>query len=101
MKPEIKWSCKWQAFHKVIQTSNLLPIEELSGKGKLKYGDDYNQTLFDGVITDLFDEFKASVLDLVDNIIDLITNRERYYWLIEKNYVFYYFNNLDKKTLFE
>ena len=82
-------------------TGNLPTIEELSKKGNSKYGDDYNQTLFEGVLTDLFDDFKSSVLDLVDSIKDLITQRERNYWFLEKSYIFNYFFNLDKTQLFE
>lgn len=82
-------------------TCNLPSIEELSKKGISIYGDDYEQTLFEGVLTDLFDDFKSSVLDLVDSIKDLITKREGDYWLIEKSYIFHYFYNLDKTKLFE
>ena len=82
-------------------TTNRIPsIEELANKGIKKYGDDYEQTLFEGVLTDLFDVLKASVLELVDIIIELITEREHYYWFREKNYIFNYFCNLDKTKLF-
>lgn len=82
-------------------TTNRIPsIEELANKGIKKYGDDYDQTLFEGVLTDLFDVLKASVLELVDIIIELITEREHYYWFREKNYIFNYFCNLDKTKLF-
>lgn len=78
----------------------LTSTEQLVKIGKDKYGDDYNQTLFEGVLTDYFDEFKESVLELIDIIIALITEKERYYWLVEKNYIYNYFNNLDTADLF-
>lgn len=84
-----------------FNTTNRMPsIEDLVKKGKAVYGEDYERTLFEGVLTDLFDVFKASVLELVDIIVELITVREHYYWLREKNYIFYYFYNLDKTRLF-
>ena len=84
-----------------FNTTNRIPsIEDLVKKGKAVYGEDYERTLFEGVLTDLFDVFKASVLELVDIIVELITVREHYYWLREKNYIFYYFYNLDKTKLF-
>lgn len=84
-----------------FNTTNRMPsIEDLVKKGKAVYGEDYERTLFEGVLTDLFDVFKASVLELVDIIVELITVREHYYWLREKNYIFYYFYNLDKTKLF-
>ena len=98
----------FEALHKNIDflqgyfnTTNRMPsIEYLVKKGKAVYGEDYERTLFEGVLTDLFDVFKASVLELVDIIVELITVREHYYWLSEKNYIFYYFYNLDKTKLF-
>jgi len=84
-----------------FNTTNRMPsIEDLVKKGKAVYGEDYERTLFEGVLTDLFDVFKASVLELVDIIVELITVREHYYWSREKNYIFYYFYNLDKTKLF-
>ena len=84
-----------------FNTTNRIPsIEDLVKKGKGVYGEDYERTLFEGVLTDLFDVFKASVLELVDIIVELITVREHDYWLREKNYIFYYFYNLDKTKLF-
>ena len=64
------------------------------------YGEDYEQTLFEGVLTDLYDDLKASVLELVDAIKKLITEKECYYWMIERNYIFNYFYNLDEAELF-
>lgn len=82
-------------------TTNRIPsIEELVSKGKKFYGDDYEKTLFEGVLTDMFDVFKASVFELVDIIVDLVTTKELYYWIIEKTYIFNYIKNIDKATLF-
>lgn len=84
-----------------FNTTNRIPsIEDLIKKGKSIYGDDYEHTLFEGVLTDLFDVLRASVLELVDIIIELITGSEHYYWLREKNYIYNYFYNLDKTKLF-
>ena len=84
-----------------FNTINRIPsIEDLARKGKAIYGDNYEQTLFESVLTDLFDVLRVSVLELVDIIIDLITEREHYYWLSEKNYIYNYFYNLDKTKLF-
>ena len=69
-------------------------------KGIAIYGEAYEQTLFEGVLTDLFDDLKASILELVDIITDLIVNKESGYWLNEKSYIFNYFYNLDKALLF-
>ena len=98
----------FEALHKNIDflqgyfnTINRMPsIEDLVKKGKAVYGEDYERTLFEGVLTDLFDVFKTSVLELVDIIVELITVREHNYWLSEKNYIFCYFYNLDKTKLF-
>lgn len=79
---------------------SLPAIEDLDRKGKAKYGDDYEQTLFEGVLTDMFTDFKASVLELVDYITELVTVKESFYWLMENNHIFNYFNNLDKDRLF-
>lgn len=87
---------------KYFNTSNQLStIDELSDKGKKIYLEDCEQTLFDGVLTDLQDEFKDSILELLDKIIDLISVKESYYWLLNKPYIYYYFSGLDKKDLFD
>lgn len=87
---------------KYFNTSNQLStIDELSDKGKKIYGEDCEQTLFEGVLTDLQDEFKDSILELLDKIIDLISVKESYYWLLNKPYIYYYFSGLDKKDLFD
>lgn len=42
-----------------FKTSNALPsMEHLIRKGKKIYGEDYEQTLFEGILTDMFDAFK-------------------------------------------
>ena len=84
-----------------FNTDSKIPtLECLVSKGKGMYGDDYEQTLFERVLTDMFDVFKQSVLELVDIIVALVTNKERPYWLWEKNYIFNYFINFSKSTLF-
>ena len=84
-----------------FKTSNVLPsMEYLIKKGKKIYGDDYEQTLFEGVLTDMFNAFKQSVLEIVDIIIELVTIKECHYWLYKRNYIFNYFNNLNKEHLF-
>ncbi len=98
----------FEAFHRNINflqryfhTTNRIPtIEDLARKGKIVYGENYEQTLFEGVLTDMFDVFKQSILELVDIIVDSITIKEHHYWLKEKNYIFNYFYNLDKAKLF-
>lgn len=75
-------------------------IESLANKGNNKYGDDYNNTLFEGVLTDLFDDLKATILDIADRFIELVTKKESFYWLVKRNYIYNYFYNLDKSTLF-
>jgi hypothetical protein len=108
MQIEIEDMMFFEALHRNITflhnyfgtTSSLPAIEELDRKGKAKYGDAYEQTLFDGVLTVLFSDFKASVLEIVDFITELVLVKEKYYWLKEKNYIFNYFNNLDKQSLF-
>ncbi len=86
---------------KYFNTANRIPtIEDLASKGKIIYGDDYDQTLFEGILSDLFNVLKQSILELVDIIVELITTKEHYYWLWEKNYIFNYFYNLDKSRLF-
>lgn len=83
-------------------TNNNVPtIAELSRGGVEKYGDDYEQTLFEGVLTDLFKLFKTSLLELIDYIVDLVTVKESFYWAREKNYIFNYFLNINKSTLFQ
>lgn len=81
-------------------SSRLTKIEELDRKGKARYGEDYEQTLFEGVLTDLFNDFKVSVMELIDFITALVTSKESDYWSMEKNYIYNYFNNLDKQSLF-
>lgn len=81
-------------------TRKLTTLDVLEKRGIQKYGDDYEQTLFEGVLTDMYDELKVSILETVDRIIDFITVKERHYWLHEKNYIFNYFFNLDKTRLF-
>lgn len=84
-----------------FETARRLPsIEELAKKGVERYGNDNEQTLFEGVLTDLFDELKDTVLDLVDKIKELVTVKEHYYWLEEKKYIVDYFYNIDKVNLF-
>ena len=84
-----------------FNTTNRIPtIENLAKNGKAIYGEDYEQTLFEGVLTDVFDLFKQSILELVDIIVDLITHKECHYWLWEKNYIFNYFNNLNREEIF-
>lgn len=81
--------------------NKLTPIEILDGKGREKYGDTYDQTLYEGILTDLFDEFKDSVLEIVDRIKELVTQKESDYWWRERNYIFHYFYNLNKDALFD
>lgn len=84
-----------------FETNNkLTSTDELVRKGIEKYGNDYENTLFEGVLTDAFNEFKQSVLELVDIIISLITDKERFYWMIEKPYVFLFISNFEKTELF-
>lgn len=80
--------------------NNLTPIEELVKKGNAMFGDNYEQTLFEQVLTDLFDEFKQSILEIITIITDLVTMKEYDYWFRERNYIYNYFNNLDKSKLF-
>lgn len=80
--------------------NNLTPIEELVKKGNAMFGDNYEQTLFEQVLTDLFDEFKQSILEIITIITDLVTKKEYDYWFRERNYIYNYFNNLDKSKLF-
>lgn len=75
-------------------------IKDLATRGIKKYGEDYDQTLFEGVLTDLFEELKSSILEIIDRIAELVTEKEHYYWMREKSYVFNYFFNLKKDTLF-
>jgi hypothetical protein len=84
------------------KTNNRIPsIKQLADEGKRKYGDPYNQTLFEGVLTDRFDVFKKSVLELVGVIKETIIKKEQVYWMKEKNYIFNHFLNLKEKTLFD
>ena len=80
--------------------NNLTPIEELVKKGNAMFGDNYEQTLFEQVLTDLFDEFKQSILEIITIITDLVTKKEHDYWFRERNYIYNYFDNLDKSKLF-
>lgn len=82
-------------------TNKLTPIKILDEKGRDKYGEAYEQTLFEGILTDLFDEFKKSVLEIVDKIKELVVNKERYFWLEDKYYIFNYINNTNKDALFD
>ena len=84
-----------------ITKNSITPTEVLSRIGIAKYGEPYEQTLFEGVITDMFNEFERSVLELVDVIFKLITEKERHYWMMEGTYIFNYFINLDKSELFK
>lgn len=81
-------------------TYGLSPLKELEKKGNEQYGEDYEHTLFEGVLTELFEDFKSAVLELVNKVIELITEKERDYWMMEKNYIFNYFSNLDEENLF-
>lgn len=84
-----------------FEAARRLPsIEELAKKGIERYGKDYEQTLFEGVLTELFDELKDTVLELVDRIKELVTVKEYFYWWSEKNYILNYFFNIDKEKLF-
>lgn len=99
----------FEAIHKNISflqkyfgmTCVFSPLKELEKKGQVKYGDNYENTLFEGVLTELFDDFKKAVLEIVNRIIELVTKKESYYWLIEKIYIFNYFSNIDTKKLFD
>lgn len=87
---------------KYYNTNKRIPsIKQLADEGNNKYGNPYEQTLFEGVLTNMFDVFKESVLELVDIIKKMITSREQEYWMKEKNYIFWYFLNLDEKILFD
>lgn len=81
--------------------NKLTPIEILDEEGRNKYGEAYEQTLFEGILTDLFDKFKDSVLEIVDRIKELVTQKESDYWWRERNYIFHYFYNLDRDSLFD
>ena len=81
--------------------NKLTPIEILDEEGRNKYGEAYEQTLFEGILTDLFDKFKDSVLEIVDRIKELVTQKESEYWWRERNYIFHYFYNLDRDSLFD
>lgn len=81
--------------------NKLTPVEILYERGKTKYGDAYEHTLFEGVLTDIYDEFKASVVEIFDIIKELVTQKERYYWLMERFYVFNCINNMNIDKLFD
>lgn len=83
-----------------VMLCKLPPLKELEKKGKEKYGGNYAHTLFEGVLTELFADFKTAVLELVDRIVELVTKKESHYWSMEKSYIFNYFFNLDKESLF-
>lgn len=85
-----------------FNTNNkLTTIDKLIAKGNSIYGDDYENTIFEGVLTDLFDEFKKSVLEIIDIVTDIVTKKEIDYWYTEKYYIFCYFQGLDKTSLFD
>lgn len=81
--------------------TSISSIDELTKKGIATYGENYEQTLFEGVLTDMFDEFRKSILELVDIVVELVTIKESCYWLREKPCIFNYFFNLDKESLFK
>ena len=81
--------------------NKLTPVEILYERGKTKYGDAYEHTLLEGVLTDIYDEFKASVVEIFDIIKELVTQKERYYWLMERFYVFNCINNMNIDKLFD
>lgn len=78
----------------------LTSIEVLYKRGEEKYGDPYEQTLFEGILTDFYDEFKQSILEIVDITKELVTKKECFYWMLEKKYIFDFFKNVDKDGLF-
>ena len=80
--------------------NRLTSIEVLYKRGEEKYGDPYEQTLFEGILTDFYDEFKQSVLEIVDITKELVTKKERFYWMLKKKYIFDFFKNVDKDGLF-
>lgn len=81
-------------------TTMLPSIEVLADNGIKKYGEDYEHTLFEGILTDLFDDLKSTILEVVDRMVEIVTVKESFYWLVERTYIFNYFNNLDKSILF-
>ena len=78
----------------------LTPIHVLYKNGENKYGEAYEHTLYEGILTDFFDEFKESVLEIFDKIKELVTVKERYYWLMEERIIYKYIVNMEKETLF-
>lgn len=80
--------------------NRLMPIEMLYKRGEKKYGYPYEQTLFEGILTDFYEEFKQSVLEIVDITKELVTKKERIYWMLEKKYIFDFFSNMRKDSLF-
>ena len=80
--------------------NKLTPLELLDKIGRTKYGDAYEQTLFEGVLTDFYDEFKTSVMEVFDKVKELVTKKEGYFWLKERTYIFNYFINTDKDLLY-
>lgn len=83
-----------------LSSRKLPPMKLLIRKGITIYGKDYEQTLFEGVLTDLFEDLKASIMELVDIITEQIVNKESGYWMMEKTYIFNHFLNLNKAELF-
>lgn len=80
--------------------NRLTSIEILYKRGEEKYGDPYEQTLFEGILTDFYDEFKQSVLEIVDTTKEIVTKKERFYWMLEKKYIFDFFKNVDRDAIF-
>lgn len=80
--------------------NKLTPLELLDKIGRTKYGDAYEQTLFEGILTDFYDEFKTSVMEVFDKVKELVTKKEGYFWLKERTYIFNYFINTDKDLLY-
>jgi len=78
----------------------LTSIEILYKKGENRYGEAYEQTLYEGILTELYDEFKLSLKEIVEIIKELVTAKERHYWLMERKYIFDFFLHLDEDNLF-
>ena len=49
-------------------------------------------TIFEGILTEFYDEFEVSVVEVFDKIKELVTEKESYYWAFERHYVFDLFN---------
>lgn len=78
-----------------LKTDNHLPsVENMKAEGEKTYRDSYENTIFEGVLTKHYELFKASVLELAGRLKDIIANREMYYWLHTRNYIFNHFLNL-------